>query len=302
MFMCGCSFGLIGLSGLVGLVFSMAMLLMVFFNPDFVLNWGKKRSKDEALKTYGIGVLLSLMFIFISFAGTVFSKIFGDNDKNTSKPIPAVTGIDKSNIKDLSKDNKNEEFQIALEKEKEEHEQKKRELQEKQKQERLEKELKEKEKKKKEEDRRIKEEERIAEVKRQKEEQEYKEKELKEKAFKDSIEYSLALINAEGNLSDDDITIDRFRNLLNQLSENYSESKQTIGDQSVKAMQILKKEGVSESVLNIMEGMSQICPYKAPNQKYSEILAIYCESRTRMSHEDAVVGVRAFMQGVIHSK
>ena len=68
----------------------------------------------------------------------------------------------------------------------------------------------------------------------------------------DSLEYQLATINAAGYVSRDDITVARFRSLLDQLSTTYIENKQQIADMSVKAQQLLKKEGVKESLLNIM--------------------------------------------------
>lgn len=105
----------------------------------------------------------------------------------------------------------------------------------------------------------------------------------------DSLEHQLAIIDAKGHVADDDASEARFGSLLLQLADTFSETKQMIADTSVKAQQILKKNGIEERVLNIMEGMNQIFPGKAENQKYAQTLALYVALRDKgRTHVEAI--------------
>ncbi|MCK4430984.1 MAG: hypothetical protein KAW19_06745 [Candidatus Aminicenantes bacterium] len=115
----------------------------------------------------------------------------------------------------------------------------------------------------------------------------------------ESIEYKLATINAGGYVPKDHVTVNRFRNLLNQLSKTYVENQQQIADMSVRAQQILKERGISESLLNIMQGMNQIFPRKVENQKYAEYSAAYLTLRSKgQSHREAIEGLNALIQSL----
>ena len=115
----------------------------------------------------------------------------------------------------------------------------------------------------------------------------------------DSLEYKLATINAGAYVSKDDITVARFRSLLNQLSATFIENKQQIADMSVTAQNLLKKEGVQESLMNIMEGMNQLFPRKIENQKYAEYAAAYVTLRSKgQSHSEAIRGLQAILRGL----
>ena len=83
----------------------------------------------------------------------------------------------------------------------------------------------------------------------------------------ESLEYKLATINARGYVSKDHITVARFRSLLDQLSSTYVENKQQIADMSVTAQEMLKKDGIEENLLNIMEGLNQLFATRIENQK-----------------------------------
>lgn len=116
---------------------------------------------------------------------------------------------------------------------------------------------------------------------------------------KESLEYQLATINAGRYISSDHITVARFRSLLNQLSFTYVENKQQIADMSVKATELLKKEGVEESLLNIMEGLNQLFASKIENQKYAEYAAAYVTLRSKgQSHSQAIKSLKALLRGL----
>jgi hypothetical protein len=76
----------------------------------------------------------------------------------------------------------------------------------------------------------------------------------------------LAFVDAGG--LPDDVTVNRFRSLLGQLDDKYAGGAQNIADRTVVAQTLLKQKGVSESLLNIMEGMNQILPDGVHNQRY----------------------------------
>ena len=115
----------------------------------------------------------------------------------------------------------------------------------------------------------------------------------------ESLEYKLATINADGYVSKDHIIVARFRSLLNQLSATFVEDKQQIADMSVTAQNLLNKDGIPESLINIMEGMNQLFPRKIDNQKYAEYAAAYVTLRSKgKSHTEAIRGLQALLRGL----
>ncbi len=104
-----------------------------------------------------------------------------------------------------------------------------------------------------------------------------------------SLEYKLAIINKRGYVSEDDITVRRFRFLLGDLDNKFIESRQQIADMSVLAVEMLDEVGIAESLLNIMEGVNSIFPIKMENQRYAEYSAAYVTLRKKgMQHDEAV--------------
>jgi hypothetical protein len=113
------------------------------------------------------------------------------------------------------------------------------------------------------------------------------------------LEYILASLDAGRRVRNDDITVARFRSLLQQLSDKYVENQQQVADMTVNAKNILKKAGVAESLLNIMEGMNQLFYSKAKNMQYAEYAAAYCTLREKgQSHSDAIAGLREILRAL----
>lgn len=111
---------------------------------------------------------------------------------------------------------------------------------------------------------------------------------------KEPLEYQLASLNAKGMVASDHITVARFRSLLNQLDAAYVEDKQQIADMSMVAQQSMKRDGIDESLLNIMEGMNQLFAVKVANQRYAEYAAAYVTLRdSGQSHAQAISGLQA---------
>jgi hypothetical protein len=115
-------------------------------------------------------------------------------------------------------------------------------------------------------------------------------------ATEDSLEYRLACINAGHTVAQNDITVARFRSLLRQLSQTFVEDQQQIADMSAYCQHELRKNGISESLLNIMEGMNQLFTVKVSNQKYVEYIAAYSLLRNKgQSHAEAIEGLQGIL-------
>ena len=111
------------------------------------------------------------------------------------------------------------------------------------------------------------------------------------------IEYKLAIINAGGYIDEDDITVNRFRSLLEQLSHTYIENRQQVADMTVTAKELLRKEGIKENLLNIMEGMNQLFSQPIENQEYAKYAAMYVTLRRNgRSHSQAIGDIRAILE------
>lgn len=68
---------------------------------------------------------------------------------------------------------------------------------------------------------------------------------------------------------------------------------------TVVAQQLLKKNGIEESLLNIMEGMNQLFSKKIENQKYAEYVSAYVTLRNKgRSHSDAILGLQEVLRGM----
>ncbi len=108
----------------------------------------------------------------------------------------------------------------------------------------------------------------------------------------------LATIDAGGYVAGDDVVVARFRSLLRQLDEAYAEDEEQIGNMTIVARDLMRKEGVEESLLNIMEAMNQLFPRQIDGLKYAEYVASYATLRNKgQSHEQAT---RA-LQGIIRA-
>lgn len=115
----------------------------------------------------------------------------------------------------------------------------------------------------------------------------------------DTLEYQLATINSGSYVPKDHVTVARFRSLLEQLSETFVENRQQIADMSVTARQLLKKNGIEESLINIMEGLNTIFSIRVDNQKYSEYAAAYVTLRDKgQSHSEAVRGLTEIVRAL----
>lgn len=80
-------------------------------------------------------------------------------------------------------------------------------------------------------------------------------------SINEPLEYQLAVINKDGYVSNDDITVTRFRYLLESLDNKTIESKQQISDMVVAGQKLLReKYGVDLNLLDLMEGVNNYIP------------------------------------------
>lgn len=118
-------------------------------------------------------------------------------------------------------------------------------------------------------------------------------------AKSDSIAYQLATINAGQPISPSDPNIEKFENLIAALSSKYVEDKERIANITVKSHGMLKKEGISTSLLEIMDGMNQLVSERDTINKYPEFMAIYHTSRIAGdSHEDTILNIKALLRSL----
>lgn len=91
----------------------------------------------------------------------------------------------------------------------------------------------------------------------------------------DDPEYLLASIDAGEPLSVDDPSISAYADRLDSLDEKCEEERSLIGDQAVRATQLLAEEGVSVTVLEALEGFDESIPGEFPVFSCAEIGALW---------------------------
>ena len=67
--------------------------------------------------------------------------------------------------------------------------------------------------------------------------------------------YKLAVLDQDNAVSEDDLLVKRFNNLLDQLENICSEDRDKIVAMTFKTKQLLAERWVNESMVKIMEGM-----------------------------------------------
>lgn len=94
-----------------------------------------------------------------------------------------------------------------------------------------------------------------------------------------------------GYVSENDLLVKRFDNLLIQLDNKYVGDKQQIADKTVKSKQILEEKGIKESMVKLMEGMNIINDPKNINKNYDEYLTCYIILRAEGRNHDETIKV-----------
>jgi len=90
------------------------------------------------------------------------------------------------------------------------------------------------------------------------------------------IEYQLATLNKGGYVAQDDITVTRFRFLLDSLERKTTNTKQQIADTTFNAQKLARdKYGKEVTLLELMEGANRAIP-EGSNEKmdYTDIISM----------------------------
>lgn len=113
------------------------------------------------------------------------------------------------------------------------------------------------------------------------------------------VEYKLARLDENDAPKDSDPKVARFKSLLGQLSTTYTEKPNQIADMTVSAQEQMKKEGVEEPLLDIMEDMNQVFAARIPNQRYAEYVAAYITLREKgYTREKSVAGLQDLLSAL----
>ena len=114
-----------------------------------------------------------------------------------------------------------------------------------------------------------------------------------------SLEYKLAAIDRRGAVTPRDPIVARYRSLLDKLAGKWMNTTKTIADATVAGQNSLREKGISESVLNIMDGVNEAPDTPYLNYRYGEHVAMYVTLRAHgRSHAAAVGGLRDALQGL----
>lgn len=113
------------------------------------------------------------------------------------------------------------------------------------------------------------------------------------------LESKLAALDKEGPVAAGDPILVQFRNVLEQLSRKFTESREQMGDLTYEAKKELKAENMPQSMITILEGINTAAPQLASSEKfrYSQWLARYLSlRRAGHSHEKAVYALGSSMR------
>ncbi len=91
----------------------------------------------------------------------------------------------------------------------------------------------------------------------------------------DDPEYQLAVIDAGGFVPLDDPSIGTYAGLLDSLDVKCSEERSLIGDQAVRATQLLAEEGIAVSALEALQGIDESIPEESPGFSCAEVAAAW---------------------------
>jgi hypothetical protein len=104
-----------------------------------------------------------------------------------------------------------------------------------------------------------------------------------------SIGYKLAVIEKNGYVSENDLLVKRFNNIVNQLDIKYIENKEQIGDMTVSGRNQLIEMGIKEQMINVMEGICRLTDLYTKKKQYSDNVSCYLILRSKgFSHDEAL--------------
>jgi hypothetical protein len=114
----------------------------------------------------------------------------------------------------------------------------------------------------------------------------------------DEEAYRLAFLDAGHDLPKDDSTVARIRSLLTQLSADCVESVEFVGGQANYVSTALRKKGIEETRLTVLEGINRVI--QQPQAKICPtVFAMYVMMRDAgQSQDEAIAGLRDILGGL----
>lgn len=104
-----------------------------------------------------------------------------------------------------------------------------------------------------------------------------------------SLGCKMATVDTEKSYSETDPLVKRYNNMFNQLDSKYIETKQQIADMTVVAKNELEKIGLTEPMINIMEGICRLIDRNTRTMKYAENISCYIIFRSQgFNHSEAL--------------
>jgi hypothetical protein len=99
----------------------------------------------------------------------------------------------------------------------------------------------------------------------------------------------LATISDDKYHTDSEPIVKRYNNILNQLDSKYIENKERIADMLTVAKRELANDGLSEPLINIMEGINLLNDKYTTNKKFAENVTLYIILRHKGHSHSATI-------------
>ncbi|MCJ7449358.1 MAG: hypothetical protein MUO72_16910 [Bacteroidales bacterium] len=104
-----------------------------------------------------------------------------------------------------------------------------------------------------------------------------------------SLGCKMATVDTKKYYTETDPLVKRYNNMFNQLDVKYLETKDQIADMTVTAKNELENIGLSEPMINIMEGICRLTDTKTKSKRYSENVSCYIIFRSQgFNHSDTL--------------
>lgn len=103
-----------------------------------------------------------------------------------------------------------------------------------------------------------------------------------------SIAYGLAVVDKNGYVSENDLIIRRYANMVKQLDYKYLEDSMQIADMTVSGRNQLIKFGIDQSMLEFMQGINTLYDPHSKSKHYSDYVSLYVVLRSKgLDHSQA---------------
>jgi hypothetical protein len=108
-----------------------------------------------------------------------------------------------------------------------------------------------------------------------------------------SLEYKVALIDAEKNIPESDLTISRAKQLLDATEPVFGLSKDRIADIAAKSRELAKERGLYVKITELLDWALIACDKKCTETQLVEFMSTYIMSRatTGQTHHQAIHGL-----------